>query len=69
MSYGIDQIDKLSARRLLRQPNSYAKGTKPSELPVQAPSKFELIINLKVANALGLTVPRSLLASADAVIQ
>ena len=66
MSY-IDQIDNY--RLAASYADRFLKGTKPSELPVQAPSKFELIINLKVANALGLTVPRSLLASADAVIQ
>jgi len=67
LPYGIDFSD------LLRGAASYAdrvlRGAKPSELPVQLPTKFELAINLKTAKALGLTIPPSLLAIADEVIE
>jgi putative ABC transport system substrate-binding protein len=67
MSYGINAI------QLFRQSASYVdrvlRGTRPGELPVQAPTKFEFVINLKTAKALGLTVPDKLLALADEVIE
>jgi putative ABC transport system substrate-binding protein len=66
LSYGIDVLDLF--RRAPDYVDRILQGANPAELPVQAPRKFELVINLKAARALGLVVPRILLAGADALI-
>jgi putative ABC transport system substrate-binding protein len=67
LSYGVDENDNF--RRAATYVDRILKGAKPSELPVQAPVKFEMVINLKAATALGLRVPPATLAHADEVIE
>jgi putative tryptophan/tyrosine transport system substrate-binding protein len=67
LSYGVDQVDPW--RRAAPYVDRILRGTKPSELPVQFSIKFELAINLKTAKTLGLTIPPTLLAIADEVIE
>jgi putative tryptophan/tyrosine transport system substrate-binding protein len=67
VSYGVDSVDTF--RRAATSVDRILRGAKPAELPVQLPTKFEMVVNLKTAKALGLTVPQSILLRADEVIE
>ena len=67
LSYGPDQVDLF--RRTAAYVDRILRGTKPGDLPVQFPTKFEMAVNLKTAKSLGLTVPQSILLRADEMIE
>jgi putative tryptophan/tyrosine transport system substrate-binding protein len=67
LSYGVDTVDLM--RRAAPYVDRILKGEKPADLPVQAPVKFELVVNLRAARVIGLTVPPAVIARADEVIE
>jgi putative ABC transport system substrate-binding protein len=67
LSYGVDQVDIV--RRAATYVDRILRGEKPGDLPVQFPTKFEMVVNRRTATALGLTVPPSIMLRADEVIE
>jgi putative ABC transport system substrate-binding protein len=67
LSYGVDIVDTF--RRAATYVDRILRGAKPAELPVQMPTKFEMVLNLKTAKALGLEIPPSIMLRADEVIE
>jgi putative ABC transport system substrate-binding protein len=67
LSYGVDEVD--AWRRAATYVDRILRGTKPGDLPVQLPTKFEMVVNRKTAKALGLEVPPSIMLRADEVIE
>jgi putative tryptophan/tyrosine transport system substrate-binding protein len=67
LSYGVDTVDLM--RRAAAYVDRILKGEKPADLPVQAPVKFELVVNLRAARVIGLSVPPAVIARADEVIE